>query len=249
MFLQALQNASQPVTSLKPDIDSQSDSLKAQYGGPHVLQVTDNKNCQRNRRNNRRLPPKLHRHEERKIKVPALNHTPAAQKGDGPDIHARGPDKTHDHQPVPGGNLHSHHNQLIQHKHRKRHAKHARKLHTCIRPNAHQRLTQALNNRALIQTDRDPDKKRLVAQTAPGFKLRVQLRVQIGHALVDVAVQDERENRPHGVDGGVADEEPVLVEGVGGEGGADAVDGLADRYNQAAVDDELGEFGAAIARC
>ncbi|KAI7506240.1 hypothetical protein KC367_g2 [Hortaea werneckii] len=58
--------------------------------------------------------------------------------------------------------------------------------------------------------------------------------------------RDEREDWGHGVDGGVADKEPVAVEGNGLAAEHDGEDGLGDGGDEAAVHDEEGEFGGAF---
>ncbi|KAI7091869.1 phospholipid-translocating P-type ATPase [Hortaea werneckii] len=58
--------------------------------------------------------------------------------------------------------------------------------------------------------------------------------------------RDEGEDGRHGVAGGVADEEPVAVEGDGLAAEHDGEDGLGDGGDEAAVHDEEGEFGGAF---
>ena len=107
-------------------------------------------------------------------------------------------------------------------------------------------LGEELDDAALVDGDGDPNEEGFVTQRGAGCEFLVELRVGVGEALVDVFVEDEGEDGRHGVDGGVADEEPVAVEDVWVEVVGDGVEGLGAGENEAAVDDELGEFGRAL---
>lgn len=147
---------------------------------------------------------------------------------------------------MPSRDFHSNHDEFVEHEHGEGHADHAREGERAVAVDADEQLAEALDHAALVNADSNPDEEALVAQTAPRLELGVEFGVEVGDGFVDVAVQHEREDGHHRVDGGVADEQPVFVQRVGFEGCGDAVDGLADGDDEAAVDDELGELGAAL---
>ena len=103
-----------------------------------------------------------------------------------------------------------------------------------------------MDGAALVEADEQPDAKSAIGKGRAGREFLVEFRVEIGKALVDVAVQDEGEDGHHGINRCVADEQPVAVEDVGFEARGHAVHGLADGDEQAAVDDELGKLGGAL---
>ena len=105
-----------------------------------------------------------------------------------------------------------------------------------------------MDGEALEGGDGDPDEEAAVGERLARFELLVEFRVEVCEVLVYVAVEHEAEDGELGVHGYVADDEPVAEEGVGLEVGGDAEDGLRDGDDEAAVDDELAEFGAAFVR-
>jgi hypothetical protein len=204
---------------------------------------------QTNTRHDRKLPPKTNPTHIPQIKIPP-------QKRDTAHINSRGAHNTRNHDPVPSRNLHGHHNKLVDDEHGEGDADHLledgelRGVRGVVEggggADADEELGEALDHGALVDGDEDPDEKALCAEGAAELEFRVQLWIQIRDVLVNVAVEDEREDGHHGVDGRVADEEEVAVECVWLEGGGNGVDGLADGDDEAAVDDELGELGAAL---
>lgn len=103
-------------------------------------------------------------------------------------------------------------------------------------------LREPLDDDALVEGDEDPDEEGAVAERRAGRELLVELRVEIRKPFVDVLVEDEAEHGSHRVHGRVPYEEPVTIQRVRLEVGGDAVDGLADTDDEAAVHDELGEL-------
>ena len=142
---------------------------------------------------------------------------------------------------MPRRDLDSHHDELVDDEGGKGDGDHALRGH-----GRGQVLGEELDGAALVEADEQPDGKGAVGERGAGREFLVEFGVEVGEALVDVTVQDERKDGHHGVNGRVADEQPVAVEHVGFEAGGDAVDGLADGYEQAAVDDKLGELGRAL---
>jgi hypothetical protein len=199
---------------------------------------------QRNSSDNRALPPKLHTRHKREIKIPLhLRPTPSQERYTAEVNPPRAEDAS-DHEPVPRRDLHSHHDEFVEHEHREGHADHAREGECAVAVDADEELAEALDHAALVDADGDPDEEALVAEATPRFELGVEFWVEVCDRFVHVAVQHERENGHHRVDSAVPDEQPVLVQRVGLVGRGDAVDGLADGDDEAAVDDELAQLRA-----
>jgi len=203
---------------------------------------------QRHRGNDCSLPPKVHTRDVRQVEVALRICAAAAQERDRPEIDTACAEDAGDHEPVPRRDLHSHHDEFVQDQHGEGDADHAREDEGMVHIDAYEQLAEALDHAALVDADRDPDEEALVAEGTAGLELGVELRVEVCDALVDVAVEDEREDGHHGVNSAVTDEQPVFVECVGLELGGNAVDGLTDGDDEAAVDDELGEFGGPLVR-
>ena len=102
---------------------------------------------------------------------------------------------------MPSRDLHSHHDQLVEDKDGERNADHAREDSGVVCADADKELREALDHGALVDGHGDPDEEALVAQTAAGFELGVELGVEVCDALIDVAVEHEREDGRHRVDG------------------------------------------------
>ena len=62
----------------------------------------------------------------------------------------------------------------------------------------------------LVQADKYPDKEGLVSERSPLGQVLVQFRVHHCLLAIQVLVQHQREDREHGVDGGVAHHEKSL---------------------------------------
>ena len=108
---------------------------------------------------------------------------------------------------MPRRHLGRDHEQLVQHERGIGDGDHAQEV---VIGDADEQLRQALDHAALVDAHKHPDEKGTVAEAAAGGELLVQLRVEVRERFVHVPVEDEREDGEHGVDGGVADEEPVL---------------------------------------
>lgn len=138
---------------------------------------------------------------------------------------------------MPGDDLAGNHDKLVDDEHGVRD-----RDHTGVIDRPGQDLRQALDDDALVGGDDDPDAEGAVAEGRPRRELPVELRVEVRERLVDVAVEHEAEHGSHRVQRRVADEQPVAVQRVRLEVCGDAVDGLADADDEAAVHDELGEL-------
>ncbi len=138
---------------------------------------------------------------------------------------------------MPGDDLTGNHNEFVDDEHGVGDRDHPRGI-----DGAGEDLGEALDDDALVEGDEHPDEEGAVAERRAGRELLVELRVEVREPFVDVLVQDEAEHGGHGVHGGVAHEQPVAVQRVRLEVRGDAVDGLADADDEAAVHDELGEL-------
>ena len=141
---------------------------------------------------------------------------------------------------MPSDDLGGDHAQLVGHEGRIRDGDHAGAV-----DGADERLREPLDRDALVDGDGEPSGEGGVGEGGSRAQLLVEFRVAVREGLVDVAVEDERKHGRHRVQRRVADQQPVAEEGVRLEVGGDAEDGLADADDEAAVDDELGELGAA----
>lgn len=144
---------------------------------------------------------------------------------------------------MPRDNLARHHDELVDDQDRETHADHLRGVDA-----ADEDLAQALDDAALVDGDSDPDKEGTVAETLTVGQFFVELGVKVRDPFIDVFVEHQAEDRSHGIHGRVADEQPVAVKSIGFVMRGDAVDGLADGDDEAAVDDELGQLGGPLVR-
>ncbi len=110
----------------------------------------------------------------------------------------------------------------------------------------HQDLRETLNQTSLIDGHEQPDEERAVAQRPSLGQFLVEFGVELRQPFVDIAVEHQRKDRRHGIHRRVPNQQPVLVERDGLESTRDAEHGLAHADDQAAMDDELGEFGASL---
>ena len=67
-----------------------------------------------------------------------------------------------------------------------------------------------MDNAALVNADGDPDEEGLIGEGAAGFEFLVQFWVESCERFGDVGVEDEGENGEEGIEGCIADKEPVL---------------------------------------
>lgn len=146
---------------------------------------------------------------------------------------------------MPGHDLRSYHDEFIDDEDGEAHADHAREL--CVGA-THEDLAEALDDAALVNTDSDPDEEGSVTETLAIRQFLVEFRVEIRQSFIDIFIEHEAEHRSHGVYGRVAHEQPIAVEGNGFVVRSDAVDGLADGYDETAVDDELRQFRRTLVR-
>ena len=105
---------------------------------------------------------------------------------------------------MPSCNLNGHHEQLVEHEDSVAHSDHLAAVHFG------EDLRQALDHTALVDGDKDPDEEGAVGEGAAFCEFLVEFGVEVGKVLVDVFVKDKREDGESGVDGGIADEKPVL---------------------------------------
>ena len=168
-----------------------------------------------------------------------------AEKGDGAEVDGHGGRDAGGHDPVPGDDLAGDHDELVEDEDGEGDGDHARGVFVLIVGGAagDQELGEPLDDDALVEGNEQPDAKGAVAERRPWGEVAVEFRVEVGEALVDVAVEHEGEDGRHGVHGRVADEQPVAVEGVGLEVRRDAVHRLARADDEPAVHDELRQLG------
>lgn len=167
----------------------------------------------------------------------------STEEGDANNIREGGADQRKRHEPMPGDDFEGDHDELVDDEDGEADAHHGGGVDA-----ADEDLGEALDDGALVDADEDPFGEGAVAEGGAGGEFLVEFWVEVCEGFVDVAVEDEAEDGEGGVYRGVADEEPVAVERVGLELRGDAVHGLADGDDQAAVDDELGQLGAALVR-
>ena len=107
---------------------------------------------------------------------------------------------------MPGDDLGGDHEQLVEDEDGEADADHAGGVDA-----VNEDLAEALDDAALVDADGAPDEEGAVAEAAALGEFAVEFRVEVGERFVDVLVQHEAEHRRHGVDRGVADQEPVAV--------------------------------------
>lgn len=165
----------------------------------------------------------------------------AAQEGNASGVDESRADDAEDHDRVPGGDGDGDHEELVDDKGGEGDAD-----ETGAGDGVEEDLRKALDYGALVDGDQDPGEEGAVAEAAAGFELLVKFGVEVCEFFVDVTVEDEREDGGVGVDGGVADHQPVDEETLGVKVAGDAVHGLAGADDETTVHDELGEFGGSF---
>lgn len=163
-------------------------------------------------------------------------------------VDAPSANNTRDHNPMPSRDLHSDHDQLIEYKHRERNADHASEDIRVIRSHADKELREALDHRALVDGNRDPDEEALVAQAAARLEFSVEFGIQIRNTLVDIAIQHQTENGRHGVDSAVPHQQPILIQRIRLKRRSNRVHSLANTDNQAAMNDKLAQLRRPLIR-
>ena len=163
-----------------------------------------------------------------------------AEESDAPEINHGGPDEREDHDRMPGGDLERHHDEFVDDQNGEADGYHPRTL------DGDEDLREALDDTPLVRRDEDPDEEGPVAQGLAAGELFVQLGIHVRQLFVHIPIEHQREDGSHGVDGRVANQEPVPIQGMRLELGGDAEHGLTDADDEAAMDDELRQLGGPL---